>query len=183
MSAQAENQPEAILMLLRDHKRVQDLMFHFEQSEEPNHKLSFAETAMNEIAVHSVIEEECIYPLLEEQGGELAEMAKHSREEHNEVDKLMTELVNRKYDQQFYDKFIELTEAVKHHMSEEERDMFPHLRDLVTDELAKEMSTLKNELLKEYDSIETADHADSSPQVLLFERLKDSPHGSHKKRA
>jgi hemerythrin superfamily protein len=161
---------EAVRMIRRDHKRVTDLMFHFEQSEDPNHKLSFAQTAINEIAVHSVIEEECIYPLLEaREKKKLLKKVHHSRQEHKEIDELMTELVNRdRYDEEYRTIFTQLAKRVNDHMKEEEHDLLPVLNKIATEDLAEKMSALKNELL----AYEAGSDKDFSPQVVLFEKLR-----------
>jgi hemerythrin superfamily protein len=161
---------EAVRMIKRDHKRVTDLMFHFEQSEEPSHKLSFAQTAINEIAVHSVIEEECIYPLLEAtEKKKLLKKVHHSRQEHKEIDELMTELVNRdRYDEEYQTIFTKLAHLVKDHIEEEEHDLLPVLNEIATEHLAERMSGLKNELL----AYEAHGEKDFSPQIVLFEKLR-----------
>lgn len=170
MSQHKKMQAQAVRMLKLDHKRVLDLFFHFEQSEHPSHKLSFAETAMNEIAVHSVIEEECVYPLLEKESKKLGKLIAESRSEHAELDELMSDLVNRKqYDANYHEKFSKFAKLVKHHIEEEERDLFDHLNKRADDALAQRMNDLKNDLLK-YDSVTDSGF---SPQVLLFERLRD----------
>ena len=111
---------EAARMLKRDHKRITDLLFHFDQSEEPTHKLSFAETAINELAIHSVIEQECVYPLLHEQGKKTRKHVDHSRKEHEQIDEVLTKLVSRdQCDEEYCDMFEHLTKLVKKHIEEE----------------------------------------------------------------
>jgi iron-sulfur cluster repair protein YtfE (RIC family) len=163
---------EAVRILKRDHKRIQDLFFHFEQSEDWNHKLSFAETAMNEIALHSVIEEECVYPLLEERHKKkLSKRVRHSQEEHEEIDEVMMQLANREtYDELYHELFATLAKKLKKHIAEEEDDLLPALDEIATDELGQSMSALKNQLLRQYDG---PTDKDFSPQVLLFERLRE----------
>jgi hemerythrin superfamily protein len=164
-------QTEAVRMIVRDHKRIADLLFHFQQSEDLNHKLSFAETALNELAVHSVIEEECVYPLLEEQDKKkLTKHVHHSRKEHEKMDELMTELGHLKHvDENYIELFTKLCDMIKDHVEEEEEDLLPVLEDLATDDLAQRMSDLKNELLK----YESNGDKDFSPQILLIDRLNE----------
>jgi hypothetical protein len=161
---------EAVRILKRDHKRITDLLFHFEQSEDPNHKLSFAETAINEIAVHSIIEAECIYPLLEMQDKKkLSKRVHHSQKEHEAMDEVMTVLCSKdQYDEDYQRLFSKLADMLKEHIAEEEEDLLPKLAEIASDELAETMNTLKNELL----NYERPSEKDFSPQVLLFERLR-----------
>jgi hemerythrin superfamily protein len=163
---------EAVRILKRDHKRIVDLLFHFEQTEDSNHKLSFAETAMNEIALHSVIEEECVYPLLEEKHKKkLSKRVHHSQKDHDEIDGVMTQLANRDgYDDLYHELFSKLAKMLKDHIKEEEDDLLPELNEIATEELAQRMDALKNELLQQYDR---PTDKDFSPQVLLFERLRE----------
>jgi hemerythrin superfamily protein len=162
---------EAVRMLIRDHKRITDLLFHFQQSEDWNHKLSFAETALNELAIHSVIEEECVYPLLEEKDKKkLSKRVHHSRKEHEKMDELMTELGHRDRVDEFYiDLFTKLGKMITDHIEEEEEDLLPALEHMATDELARKISDLKNELL----SYESNGVKDFSPRVLLIDRLQE----------
>lgn len=172
MSQQYESQPEAVRMLLRDHKRVTDLFFHFDQSEEPTHKLSFAETAMNEIAVHSIIEEQLVYPLLAENAA-LKDEVGHSKREHDEVDELMTQLINRTtVDEEYCDVFAKLTDKISHHIEEEEKSLIPNLASVADGALAERMNQLKNELIS-LDRDESKS-SEFSPQVLLFKTLKEN---------
>lgn len=148
---------EAARMLLRDHKRISDLLFHFQQSEDLNHKLSFAETALNELAVHFVLEEECVYPLLE-----------NASPDHEKMDELMAKLGQlERVDENYIELFSQLSDMISEHVEEEERDLLPSLEKIATDELAQQMSDLKNELLK----YESGGDKDFSPQILLIDRL------------
>lgn len=162
-------EPEAVRVLKRDHKRITDLLFHFEQSEDLNHKLSFAETVLNELAVHSVIEEECVYPLLDKlDKKKLSKRVHSSRKEHDKMDELMTELGQRDHvDENYIELFTRLAEMITDHIEEEEQDLLPALQDVATEELAQKISDLKNELLK----YESNGDKDFSPQILLIDRL------------
>lgn len=157
-------------MLKRDHKRITDLLFHFEQSEEPSHKLSFAETAINEIAIHTIIEEECVYPLLDLQGKKkLSKRVHRSEEEHEKMNEVMTKLTSKdEYDDEYHELFCNLGDMLKDHIEEEEDDLLPVLDDVASEELAEQMEILKNELL----SYDHPTEKDFSPQILLFEQLK-----------
>lgn len=161
---------KAVQMLKRDHKRITDLLFHFEQSEEPSHKLSFAETAMNEIAIHTIIEEECVYPLLDLQGKKkLSKHVHRCRQDHDKMDEVMTKLTSKnEYDDEYHELFCNLGDMLRDHIEEEEEDLLPVLDHLATDELTDRMETLKNELLR-YDH---PTEKDFSPQMLLFDQLK-----------
>jgi len=164
-----EMESEAVRMIKRDHKRISDLLFHFEQSEQPSHKLSFAETAMNEVAIHSVIEDEYVYPLLEDEDKKkLTKHVQQSREQHDEIDQIMAMLVNRDYDDRYDELFGKMSKMLHQHFKKEEEDLLPMLDSIASDDLAVSMNNLKDELLK-YDR---PNGKDSSPQAVLFEKLR-----------
>ena len=163
---------EALKMLQFGHKRICDLLFHYEQSEDPQHKLSFAETALNELTIHSTVEEEFFYPFLLNQTAEIARLSKAGREEHDQINIMVSELARYSEWNELYDTiFSALTEALKTHIDWEEDVVFPRVADLSMQALADQMNRRRDELLQR----ESRHHErDFTPQTLLFtEDLKN----------
>jgi hemerythrin-like domain-containing protein len=137
-------------MLREDHEKVKELFERFEEADE-GEKQEIAKTAMQEIMVHSTLEEEIFYPAAREaleQNGEEAEVLDESLEEHHVVDLIMGELKKmRAKDGHFDAKFKVMSENVKHHIEEEEGELFPQLEGQLDDEeLAEQMMARKEEL-------------------------------------
>jgi hemerythrin superfamily protein len=99
------------------------------------------------LEIHAHIEETVFYPALEEHE-ELKQMVAEALEGHEEVKTLLAEiedLGSESYD--FGAKLQELMEAVEHHVSEEEGEMFPKVRDVFEEselaQLGKELESAK----------------------------------------
>ena len=142
--------PKPTEMLREDHEKVKDLFERFEEADE-GEKQEIANTAMQEIQVHSTLEEEIFYPAAREvleQNGEEAETLDESLEEHHVVDLIMAELKKmRAKDEHFDAKFKVMAENVKHHIEEEENELFPKLEGQLDDEdLGEQMMARKEEL-------------------------------------
>ena len=112
-------------MLRDDHKKVKGLFEEFEQADDAKAKQRIVETALMELEVHSKLEEELIYPAIRAEIDDEVLMDE-ALEEHHVVHGLIGELKKMKPSDDRYDaKFTVLTENVKHHIKEEESDMFP----------------------------------------------------------
>ena len=116
-------------MLRKDHKKVKGLIEEFEQAEDATTKQRIVETALMELEVHSKLEEELIYPAIRAEVGD-DDLMDEALEEHHVVHGLIGELKKMKPSDERYDaKFTVLAENVKHHIKEEESEMFPMAED------------------------------------------------------
>ncbi|MEO6307627.1 MAG: hemerythrin domain-containing protein [Nitrospiraceae bacterium] len=112
-------------MLRKDHKKVKGLFEEFEQAEDARTKQRIVETALTELEVHSKLEEELIYPAIRAEIDD-DDLMDEALEEHHVVHGLLVELKKMKPSDERYDaKFTVLAENVRHHIKEEESEMFP----------------------------------------------------------
>lgn len=139
--------PHAIEMLREDHHKVKNLFEEFKHAEERQTKEQIVESTLHELEVHAALEEEIFYPAAEEQIDE-KESIDEAREEHHVVKLLIGELRKMSAGDERYDaKYTVLAESVKHHIEEEESELFPKLEGkLDSEELGAEMETRKQEL-------------------------------------
>ena len=147
--AKAEN---AIAMLKSDHQKVKELFDKFEESKNSAAQGKIVANAIQELKVHATIEEELFYPSVRQQIDDEAGIMPEADEEHHVAKVLIAELENMKGDEEHWKaKFMVLAESVRHHIKEEEGEMFPKARkthiDLVA--LGGQMSELKKRLLSE----------------------------------
>jgi hemerythrin-like domain-containing protein len=141
--------PNAIEMLREDHNKVKELFEEFEHAEEGQAKEQIVENTVRELEVHAALEEEIFYPAAEEQVDE-KESIDEAREEHHVVKLLIGELKRMSAEDERYDaKYKVLAESVKHHIEEEESELFPHLEGKLAEELGAQMETRKQELLRQ----------------------------------
>ena len=120
-------------MLREDHKKVKGLFEEFEQAKDAKAKQRIVETALRELEVHSKLEEELIYPALRAEIDD-DDLMNEALEEHHVVHGLIVELKKMKPADERYDaKFTVLAENVRHHIKEEESEMFPKAEDCEID--------------------------------------------------
>ncbi len=129
-SGTMEAQAAQVLDPLReDHQKVKQLFDEFEAATESEEKQRIVEEAIHALQQHSYVEEKVLYPaflpaLDEEQ------LMREALEEHHVVHLLIAELKKLKPNDERYDaKFTVLAENVRHHIKEEEGEMFPQVEE------------------------------------------------------
>ena len=137
----------AIAMLKHDHDNVKALFDQFEKAERKADKQKIVKRAIEELRIHSILEEELFYPAVREQLKK--SVMAEADEEHHVAKVLIAELDAMNADNDHFDaKFTVLAEIVRHHIEEEENDMLPKARDLKIDfqALGEKMERRKREL-------------------------------------
>ena len=141
--------PDPIAMLKADHKKVKGLFSEFEKADGRS-KRRIVNEAIMELEIHAAIEEEIFYPGVQKAAGE--EIMAEAEEEHHVAKVLMAEIKKLEPGDVHYDaKFMVLSENVKHHIQEEEKEMLPKAEKVgknVLDELGARMESRKQELMK-----------------------------------
>jgi hemerythrin-like domain-containing protein len=148
----------AIGMLMSDHKKVQKMFRDFEKVKEQDQERSnqIVKTAVAALKIHTTLEEELFYPearrLLSAKSGEEESLVDEAEVEHKAAKTLISELEGMQPDDPHYAaSFTVLGEYVKHHISEEEKQMFPKLKraKLDVEELGHQMMERKQQLMSE----------------------------------
>jgi hemerythrin superfamily protein len=122
---------DAIALLKADHRTVEKLFRDFERSSETAHKTrrKLVDKIITELSVHAAIEEQFLYPAARREVPDLESDVLEALEEHHVVKWLLTELQRTDPgDERFTAKVTVLMENVRHHVREEEHDLFPELR-------------------------------------------------------
>lgn len=156
-SARSSNEPKTPTQLLRaDHKKVKHLFAEFEKTENPQKMLEIFETVAKELEVHTKVEEDIFYPAAEKLIKD-EELVDEAFEEHHVVDVLIAELKklnihDSEQKKTFRAKFTVLMENVKHHIEEEEGDMFPKFDKTKADKtsILEQMKSEKKVLSEKY---------------------------------
>ena len=165
---------DAIAMLQEDHKRVQQLFEDFEDAHEEEDDATaqeIAEIAIAELQVHAALEEEIFYPALREQI-EDEELIDQAEVEHQSAKTLMGQLKDMPAeDPKFAATFKVLAEYVRHHVKEEEGEIFKQVKKAKVDtqELGGRLAARKKELaaqmgLAEEEEDTAESEADESPR-------------------
>ena len=151
----AKAQPLAIELLMADHRKVEDLFEHYEAEKEGDDdtKRRIANRICGELTVHAQVEEEIFYPWLRENLDEDdMEMLEEAQVEHNGAKDLIAQIEAAAEIDATYDAMVKvLSEYIKHHVKEEENEIFPEVSSQKDelDELGQEMSARKEELVEE----------------------------------
>ncbi|GAC1442237.1 MAG: hemerythrin domain-containing protein [Mycobacteriales bacterium] len=123
--------PDAIVLLKNDHKTVEKLFKQFEKLGDGAHKTKrkVVDDIITELSVHAAIEEQHFYPTIREKAPDIADDVLEGLEEHHIVKWTLSELEDLAPDaERFEAKVKVLIESVRHHVDEEETEMFPKVR-------------------------------------------------------
>ncbi|HVW82297.1 MAG TPA: hemerythrin domain-containing protein [Mycobacteriales bacterium] len=123
---------DAIVMLKEDHKKIKALFRDFKGAGENAHasKARIVDQILEELSVHTYIENEGMYPDVRALLPDLTEDILESLEEHHVADMLCMELAMMSPEHEHFDaKVTVLIENVEHHIEEEEKEWFPEVRE------------------------------------------------------
>lgn len=149
---------DAIALLIADHRRVDELFKQFEAEDDNRTKAALATEICNELTVHATVEEEIFYPqtvgAFEVEGVDEKDLVWEATVEHGTLEGLIASLDGVDADDEMFDAHVKvLKEYVKHHVKEEEGEMFPKVRrtGLDLEALGAAMQARKEELMAEMD--------------------------------
>jgi hemerythrin superfamily protein len=136
-------------ILHKDHLKVDDLFFQYTQTDDENRKKEIVSQITLELGLHAKAEEELVYPVVRNGKEEVEDMMDEADTEHHVVKFLLAELSNMNPSDSHYDsKVTVLSEVVKHHVEEEESDIFEKLKNSDEDleELGQKFTERKQQL-------------------------------------
>ncbi len=142
--------PDAIALLEADHREIEDLFDQYEAAQGLGQKGQLATQICLALKVHAQIEEELFYPRARDKTGD-AELVDEAIIEHMGAKTLIAQVEAMKPGQPLYDARIKvLSEQVRHHVEEEESELFPEVRETRMDleALGARLSARKAELLE-----------------------------------
>jgi hemerythrin superfamily protein len=142
---------DALDLLTADHNRVRGLFGRFKDAESEDNTSEQAVLAgkiVEELEVHTTIEEEIFYPAVHDLSSSIGDIVDEGLEEHHVAKTLIGELKPLKAgSDQWVAKMKVLMESVEHHADEEEKEMFPKVRS-ATDASKRETLGEKMEVRK-----------------------------------
>jgi hemerythrin-like domain-containing protein len=145
---------DGIALLEKDHNELRTVFDAFTALKDKNGNEEKKKDLVNQMVdllkVHTYIEEKVFYPEIRKVLPELDFTVLESYEEHHVADTLCKELSRMSpSDENFVAKTSVLIDSVTRHMSDEEQNLFPTVRDGLTNEqlqdLGKRMAELKAE--------------------------------------
>jgi hemerythrin superfamily protein len=142
---------DAIALLRADHKKVSELFDAFEKSRSASKKRSLVAEICKELTAHAQIEEEIFYPEVKAALRD-HELVPEATVEHASVKDLIAQVRDVEPGGEMYDARVKvMAEFVKHHVKEEQTEMFPKAKKTGLDmvELGARLQSRKQALLAE----------------------------------
>jgi hemerythrin superfamily protein len=142
-------------LLRADHELVNGLFAEYEKTRSTEKKRKLVSQICTELTVHARVEEEIFYPAVK-----LAlkddELVPEATVEHATLKGLIAQVEGVEPDGEMFDARIKvLSEYVKHHVKEEQNEMFPKAKSTKLDMLAlgAKLSERKAELVSESETL------------------------------
>ena len=139
----------AIDLLKQDHQEAASLMDQIDTADSggKKSKMELFNQLKSALTLHTQIEEQVFYPALENHQ-ETRDLVKEAYSEHREVKNLLSEISGLSpTGNDFMNKFTELRDNVEHHVEEEENEMFPKVKQVLSksqiDEIGQRMQEMK----------------------------------------
>jgi iron-sulfur cluster repair protein YtfE (RIC family) len=177
----------AIDMLIEDHKRVQKLFKDFEKADRDDAESvsELVEMTCMELQIHSMLEEELFYPAVraELSTDDMDERLNRAEVEHETADELIAKLQELSPDDPMYFAyFAVLGDYVRHHIREEEKEVFPQAAKaagLDLQKLGEDMRQRRDELFAEIESGDDEDETEEDEEDTMNDGdIADSPDDS-----
>jgi hemerythrin-like domain-containing protein len=181
----ADEQRDVIEILEQDHRDVEQMFAELESlrgaatEEAKSRRKTVTEQVTIELVRHSVAEEVLVYPQVERKVS--AEEAEHARKEHAEAEETLHRLEKLDADDPaFDDELATLMDEIRHHIEDEEGQMFVHMRQVIG---ADDLRTLGDRVGAFKKVAPTRPHPHvpneplprmaAGPAASLFERMRD----------
>src|SRR6478672_11611019 len=162
----------AIDLLKADHRYV-DMLFTRIEGTPPSRHMPIFKKILGEMQAHQHIEEKIFYPLLKERGDkELRDITMEAFEEHEQMKKFLQEINRSSTTKDKREaKLKVLIEDTRHHVKEEEGEMFSLVEDQFSDEqldkLGEQMEAEKLKFQKTKGIEPRKEEAPTTVDVLL----------------
>jgi hemerythrin superfamily protein len=147
----SDNSTNAVEVLKQDHDEVEKLFDQYEDAKDESNaelKVQIVAAVCKALTIHAQIEEELFYPAMRREE-DAVELVDEAAVEHQTLKNLVAELESATPDDDLYDAKVKvLSEYVKHHVKEEEGELFPlaNKSDLDLDALGRKLLARKEEI-------------------------------------
>jgi hemerythrin-like domain-containing protein len=149
----APQRQDAIALLRADHKAVSDQFDDYDRRKDrlsDDRKLEMVRDICRALKVHAQIEEEIFYPAARGSIPKAGDLLDEANVEHASAKDLIRQLEEARPEDDLYDAKVKvLAEYVKHHVKEEQNELFQMVKKsrLDTRELGEELKRRKEELM------------------------------------
>jgi hemerythrin superfamily protein len=140
----ASSSKDALAILKADHRAVEKLFTSFENAGDRAYKTKrrLVDQMIEALSIHAFIEEQVLYPAARSDVPSANDDVLEALEEHHIVKWELQELIDLDpEDERFAAKVTVLSENVRHHVKEEEKELFPLLRSNLPKARLQELGT------------------------------------------
>ena len=159
----------ALTLLKQDHGNVEALFKRFEAADTPTEKREIVDKITEQLSIHAAVEEQLFYPAVREANEETRFDVLEGLEEHHIVKWTLSELETMPPTEERFDAKVKvLIESVRHHVEEEETELFEAIRKAVP---AKRLNELGGAMEKAKATAPTRPHPrqpDTPPLNVLL---------------
>jgi hemerythrin superfamily protein len=142
---------DAISLLKADHREVKGWFDDYEDAEDDAEKAALSANICAALKVHTQIEEEIFYPAARAATGD-NDLLDEAKVEHAGAKDLIAQIEAMNVGDDLYDAKVKvLGEQIKHHVEEEETELFPEALEAKMDlkALGEQLAARKMELMKQ----------------------------------
>jgi hemerythrin superfamily protein len=146
--ASSSRRANALSILTADHERVMQLFERFEKAQRDEQKVRLASEICSELTAHAQLEEEIFYPAVREAIGE-EDLMDEAEVEHASAKELIAQIESGSVkDDRWEAKVTVLGEYIRHHVKEEQGEMFKKVRasELDLEALGEQLQARKGKL-------------------------------------
>lgn len=174
---------DALTLLANDHRKVESLFARYEGTTDPQEQTEVVHEVIHDLAVHGEVEELIFYPELRDAVADGDALASEAIHEHLEIKQTLNDLDEMTADDDGFDeKMRSLMGEVRHHVQEEEGELFAKIRDALTPE---RLNDLGQSMEKAKGMVPTRPHpaaptspggkmAAGAPALALVDRVRDA---------
>jgi hemerythrin-like domain-containing protein len=123
----ATTEPDAIALLTTDHARVDAIFKQLESLPEGDTRAGLVGDVIQELSVHAAIEEQVLYPVMREELPDGETLIQEAIDEHQEVKETLAAIERADTPAERDPLLVQLIADVRHHVDEEETELFPKL--------------------------------------------------------
>ena len=148
---------DALQLLMSDHDKVNQLFQQFEAGGNAQEFAQLFTQLDRELTIHTEIEEKIFYPAAR-QFSDTGALVEEAYKEHGEAKQLLTEIAGLdNTSAEWGQKMTQLMRAIQEHVREEEGDLFPRLRQEMSQEQLEQIGQ----------QLEQAKHAAQGPLTQM----------------
>lgn len=132
-------QPDAIELLTTDHREVDQLFAQIEFLSDGSQKDDVVRQITEELSKHAAVEEQVVYPVMRRSLSDGDAKVEEAIQEHQTMKEALADIERLGSSPKREQKLQKLMDDVRHHVKEEESELFPELRGAVGEEGLRSM--------------------------------------------